>query len=354
LRLAPTALILTCFFCVYNVDTSFSARADTPEPVAPTGVENPSPVSTESFAQIVKRANEAFNGAHFEQAKKIYEEALAAGKRDGANKPDLAVILSDIAMIEKLNFHYEQAQDCLEDALPMAGDDEPLVALLHTRLSSVCRARGNLHGALEHAKESLAIRRKLDPKNAQLAESLNNVAVLSLDLKHTDEAIDFCDQAQAAVVAAGRAGSAEESAVMSTKAAALSEQQKYDQAKDLLAQVLLNQEKLFGPNSPKLAVTLNNLAMTYSKRKQYADAEPYLKRSLQVAEAGKPQDIAGAADASANLAGLYAHMGNKAAAENYYKKAIDYSKSINYRHLADFQEEYQRFVAASRGFIEED
>ncbi|MBU6451710.1 MAG: tetratricopeptide repeat protein [Cyanobacteria bacterium REEB67] len=341
--------------------TSIPALADTGEAAgessnsAPAAaVKTDANISGESFVQIVKRANEAFNGAHFEQAKNFYEEAFAVGKKGGANKPDLAVILSDIAMIEKLNFHYEQAQDCLEDALPMAGDDEPLVALLHTRLSSVCRARGNLHGALEHAKESLTIRRKLDPKNAQVAESLNNVAVLSLDLKNAAEAIDYCDQAQAAVIAAGKAGGAEESAVLSTKAAALSEEHKYDQAKDILAVVLLNQEKLFGANSPKLAVTLNNLAMTYSKRKQYVEAEPYLKRSLQVTEAGKPQDIAGAADASANLAGLYAHMGNKQAAENYYRKAIEFSKSINYRHLADFQEEYQRFVAASKGFIEPD
>ena len=297
------------------------------------------------FFQTFKRANDEFTAAHFVRAKQLYEEALAEGKKAEVNKPDLAVVLSDIAMIDKLSFHYEEAQNCLMDAIPLAGDDQALSALLQTRLSSVLRARGNLYGALEHAKSSVEIRSKIDAKGPLLAESLNNVAVLYLEMKKNGEAVGYCDQALALLKDAGKAGAAEESAVLSTKSAALIEGGDYDRARDLLAQVLTNQEKLFGPASPKLSSTLNNLAMTYCKRSQYKEAEPYLLRALQLAETCQPEDIPGAADASAALADLYDRMGDRLRADLNFKKAIEYSQAINYRHLADIKEQYQSFLA---------
>ncbi|MBS2008340.1 MAG: tetratricopeptide repeat protein [Cyanobacteria bacterium SZAS TMP-1] len=307
------------------------------------------PKEQAQFYATMKRADAELNLAHFLEAKKLYEDALAEGKRTGVKRPDLAVVLSDIAMIAKLNFQYEEAQNCLFDALPMAGDDESLAALLHTRLSSVLRARGNLEGALEHAKTSVEIRRKLDPKSPLVAESLNNVAVLALDSRNSKEAIDYCDQSLALLRERGKAGSAEEAAVMSTKAAALIEERKFDAAIELLTQAVSNQEKAFGADSPKLAITLNNLAMAISKTGRYQESVPYLKRALKLTEASKPQDIAGAADAGANLAVVYAHLGEKVQAEACFKKAIEYGQSINYRNLADIKDQYQRFLAGETG-----
>jgi tetratricopeptide (TPR) repeat protein len=299
----------------------------------------------EDFLGLIKRANNELNAVHFIEAKKIYEAALIEGKKTQVNKPDLAVVMSDIAMVDKLTFHFEEAQDCLMDALPMAGDDQTLQALLHTRLSSVMRARGNFYGALEHAKTSVEIRSKIDAKSPQLAESLNNVAVLYLEMKNNKGAIDYCDQALALLKEAGKTGAAEEAAVLSTKAAALTEIGDYDGAKTLLGQVLANQEKLFGLNSPKLSSALNNLAMAYCKKNEYKEAEPCLIRALQLAETSKPQDIPGAADASANLADLYARIGDRPRADLNFKKAIKYSQAIGYRRLADIKEQYQSFLA---------
>jgi tetratricopeptide (TPR) repeat protein len=210
------------------------------------------------------------------------------------------------------------------------------------------RARGNLYGALDHAKSAVEIRTKIDAKSPQLAESLNNLAVLSLELKSsvgTKSAIDYCDQALVLLKESGKGGSAEEAAVLSTKAAALTESADFDGARAILVQVLGGQEKLFGPGSPKLSSTLNNLAMTYCKKGQYKEAEPYLLRALQLAESSKPQDISGAADASANLGDLYARMGDRRLADLNFKKAIEYSQSIAYRHLADIKDQYQSFLA---------
>ncbi len=297
------------------------------------------------FQQLVKRANEEFAASHFEEAKKIYEEAVAEGKKASVNKPDIAVVMSDIALIDKLTFHLEEAQDCLMDALPLAGDDQALRALLELRLSSVMRARGNLYGALDKAIDSADRRRKVDAKNPLLAESLNNAAVLSLELKNNKQALDYCNQALEVLKESGQEGSVQESAVLSTKAACLSEDGDYDGARLLLVQVLAGQEKCFGAESPKLSSTLNNLAMTYSKQKRYQEAEPYLVRALKLAETSMPRDVAGAADACANLADLYARMGERARADLNFKKAIEYCQSINYRHLKDIKSQYQSFLA---------
>jgi len=335
-RIAPL-LIVTTVVCGHSLP---SMAAETSAAAALTQKNEP-------FMAAMKRADAELNSARFNEAKQLYQEAYEIGKKSGVNRPDLAVVLSNIAMIEKLNFHYEEAQNNLFDALPMAGDDDALAALIHTRLSSVMRARGNVEGALEHAKSSLELRRKLDPKGSPVAESLNNVAVLSLDLKDYKAAIDYCDQGLALLRARGKEGSAEEAAVMSTKAAALTQQGQLDAAIALLTQSVASQEKAFGADSPKLAITLNNLAMAIFKTGRYKESEPYLKRALKLNESSKPQDIAGAADASANLAVIYAHLGDKASAEANFKKSLDYCKAINYRNLPDIKEQYDLFLAGA-------
>gem|GEM_PF-2747025 len=333
-RIAPLLMVSTVAYCLGLP----SRAAETTAAAAVTQKNEP-------FMAAMKRADAELNSARFNEAKQQYQEAYEIGKKSGVNRPDLAVVLSNIAMIEKLNFHYEEAQNNLFDALPMAGDDDALAALIHTRLSSVMRARGNVEGALEHAKSSLELRRKLDPKGSPVAESLNNVAVLSLDVKDYKAAIDYCDQGLALLRARGKEGSAEEAAVMSTKAAALTQEGQLDAAIALLTQSVASQEKAFGADSPKLAITLNNLAMAIFKTGRYKESEPYLKRALKLNESSKPQDIAGAADASANLAVIYAHLGDKTSAEANFKKSLEYCKAINYRNLADIKEQYDLFLA---------
>ena len=43
-------------------------------------------------------------------------------------------------------------------------------------------------------------------------------------------------------------------------------------------------EKALGPEHPNVATSLNNLAALYDSEGRYADAEPFLKRSLAIFE----------------------------------------------------------------------
>jgi tetratricopeptide (TPR) repeat protein len=311
-------------------------------------------VESDSFGALIEKANTTFAAGDFSAAKPQYEAALAAGKNSSVKKPDLAVILSDIAIIEKMQNRLEQAQDCLEDAIPMAGDDEQLVALLHTRLGSVCRARGNFYGALDHAQLALTLRRKLNTDSTLLAEALNNLAVSNLDLKHYKEALALCTEALAIVKSAGKSGGAEETAVLATRAAALSETGDFEGARAMFVTILAAQEKLYGESSVKLAGTLSNLASTYIRQNQFVEAKPFLERALSNALASTPPDKAAAADACVELARCCSKTKDNAGAHSYYKRAISFAEEINYKRLPSIKQQYQLFIAVDKGFIEDD
>ncbi len=48
----------------------------------------------------------------------------------------------------------------------------------------------------------------------------------------------------------------------------------------------LSAAEAFGPNDPRLATTLNNLALLYKAQGNYAEAEPLYQRALRINEKG--------------------------------------------------------------------
>ena len=64
-------------------------------------------------------------------------------------------------------------------------------------------------------------------------------------------------------------------------------------------------EAVFGPDHPKLATTLNNLARLYRSQGEYAAAEPLIKRALQIRETALGPNHPSVADSMNDLASLY-------------------------------------------------
>src|SRR4030067_1141488 len=91
-------------------------------------------------------------------------------------------------------------------------------------------------------------------------------------------------------------------------------QGQYDRAVPLAKKALAVAEKTHGPDHPKVATSLNNLAELYRAQGQYTAAEPLSKRSLAIVEEALSPNHPDVATSLNNLAALYLAQGQYTAA----------------------------------------
>jgi tetratricopeptide (TPR) repeat protein len=95
----------------------------------------------------------------------------------------------------------------------------------------------------------------------------------------------------------------------------------YDDAENSVEAALEKAEQ-FGPEDPRLAASLNNLAFLYHTQGRYAEAEPLYRRALTVKEKTLGTDHPTVASSLNNLANLYNAQGKYADAEPLYQMAL--------------------------------
>ncbi len=86
-------------------------------------------------------------------------------------------------------------------------------------------------------------------------------------------------------------------------------QGRYSEAEPLLKRSLEMREKKFGADDLKIAESLNNLAALYSNLQRYDEAETLLKRSLAILENTLGPDHLSVARSLNNLASIYRILG---------------------------------------------
>ncbi|MFQ5896988.1 MAG: tetratricopeptide repeat protein [Candidatus Methylomirabilia bacterium] len=87
-------------------------------------------------------------------------------------------------------------------------------------------------------------------------------------------------------------------------------------------QAALKEAERRGPEDPRVATTLNNLAVLYKAQGQYAQAEPLYQRALAIKGKVLGPEHPSLATSLNNLAGLYVAQGEYARAEPLYKRAL--------------------------------
>jgi serine/threonine protein kinase/tetratricopeptide (TPR) repeat protein len=97
---------------------------------------------------------------------------------------------------------------------------------------------------------------------------------------------------------------------------------KYENAKPLLEQALAMRERLFKPDDPIVAHSLNNLAELYAIQGQYAQAEPLFTRALTIREETLGPDHLDVANSLNNLATLYQLKARYPQAQHHYTRAL--------------------------------
>ncbi len=89
----------------------------------------------------------------------------------------------------------------------------------------------------------------------------------------------------------------------------------------------------FGPQDPRLAINLDNLAQLYHHQGRYAEAEPLYKRSLGIVEKTFWPAHPEVATILNNMAGLYRAQGHYADAEPLYNRSLGiWEKTLGPEH----------------------
>ena len=84
----------------------------------------------------------------------------------------------------------------------------------------------------------------------------------------------------------------------------------------------LKEAESFGPQDPRLATSLNNLAVLYASQGKYPEAEPLHQRALAIREKALGPEHPDVATGFHNLAVLYASQRRYAEAEPLYRRAL--------------------------------
>ncbi len=104
-------------------------------------------------------------------------------------------------------------------------------------------------------------------------------------------------------------------------ATAAYQQGNYPEAEKQL-EAALKEAEGFGPQDPRLATSLNNLALLYKTQGKYGEAEPLYKRTLAIFEKALGPEHPHVATNLNNLAELYRAQGKYAEAEPFFKQSL--------------------------------
>ena len=117
----------------------------------------------------------------------------------------------------------------------------------------------------------------------------------------------------------------------------------------------LKEAEAFGPEDPRLAMSLNNLAELYRAQGRYGEAEPLYRRSLAIWEKALGPEHPDVATSLNNLALLYDAQGRYPEAEPLYRRALAIrEKALGPEHpdMAQSLENYAGLLRATGREVE--
>ena len=97
---------------------------------------------------------------------------------------------------------------------------------------------------------------------------------------------------------------------------------RYRECEEIFRNLLRQDEKELGPDHPKVAIRLNNLAALYQATNRLKEAEPLYKRALEIDEAAFGKDHPKVAIRLNNLASLLKDTNRLSEAEPMYRRAL--------------------------------
>ncbi|QHG19909.1 tetratricopeptide repeat protein [Nostoc sp. ATCC 53789] len=258
--------------------------------------------------------------AEADELKRCYCQAIVAVARSIPETPTLIDIAEVTLAIPHLAETATVYQACLSD------DDliSPFVGL-----GRFYEGQGAYAQALPWYKQSLSdARKRFGDEHSDVAESLNNLAVLyNSQGRYRDAKPLYID-----ALAMRKRLLGDEHTDVATGLNNLAElyksQGRYSDAEPLYIQALEMDKRLLGDEHPDVAIDLNNLAELYKLQGRYSDAEPLHIQALEMDKRLLGDEHPSVATSLNNLAELYKLQGRYSDAEPLYIQALAMKKTL--------------------------
>jgi CHAT domain-containing protein/tetratricopeptide (TPR) repeat protein len=272
--------------------------------------------------------------ARYRDAQPLVEQGLAIRERLlGPRHFLVAASLGTLADLHHDNTNYREAAVAADRAFDIAAQTyEPSDVPLGDFINRVARAQlalGNFARAEQLYRQSLEVREKTGAENLALAASLLGLARVALLSNDNVNA----ERLHTRTLTINERILGPDHPKVGTDVLHLGllqyRRRDYTTAVARYARALAIYENAFGASHPLVATTLNNLGLVYWRQRDYARAEEFFGRALQLAEELFGTDSLRLANPLANLGILAKETGDYALAETRYKRAI----AIKERHL---------------------
>ncbi|PZV08808.1 MAG: tetratricopeptide repeat-containing protein [Leptolyngbya sp.] len=275
----------------------------------------------------------------YAEAEVAYRNALLhRGHQLGADHPDVAASLNDLALLYKLMERYEEAESLYERSLAIykqqLGANHPYVATSLNNLALLYESMGRYGEAEPLYERSLAIKeQRLGADYPSVATSLNNLAGLYRVMGRYEEAEPLYERSLAIDEQAYGKDHPDVATSLNNLARLYESMGRYEEAEPLYKRAIAIYEQLLGTGHPSLASSLNNLAGLYDLMGRYGEAEPLYLRALTIREQRLGTDHPDVATSLNNLAGLYYSTGRYDEAEPLYLRALSiFAKTLPENH----------------------
>lgn len=261
-----------------------------------------------------------------------------------ANKPDLqgeirAEIGYALAFAGKPSQAVDETRRGLVQLVESAGDDDLRTIRARISHADVLQLRGDIDESQKHAEYAL---KQLEALPEPPRDLMMRLLVLLAELASNTNRFAECDMYLARVEAMNPGERSEMLlAMMSTRAASLMAQDKWEDAR-LALQALMDQgDDFYGAGHPQMLAASTNLMVCLVKLKQYDQAMKLAPDTLQRAEQTFGSNHPSLAYTLLSVAGVYGNGGNKAESVATYKRARD----IFVNTFDDYRYEVERCVS---------
>jgi len=261
-----------------------------------------------------------------------------------ANKPDLqgeirAEIGYALAFAGKPSQAVDETRMGLEQLVQSVGDDDMRTIRARIAHADVLQLRGDIDESQKHAEYAL---KQLESLAEPHQDLMMRLLVLLAELASNTNRFTECDMYLARVEAMNPGERSEmRLAMMSTRAASLMAQDKWEDARVALQALMDQGDDFYGADHPQMLAASTNFMVCLVKLKQYDQAMKFAPDTLQRAERTFGPNHPSLAYTLLSVAGVYGNGGNKAESVATYKRARD----IFVNTFDDYRYEVERCVS---------
>jgi tetratricopeptide (TPR) repeat protein len=201
---------------------------------------------------------------------------------NGASGPELAAVLSELAMVQRAQDHRDQADKTLAKAIEIRsaiGISEDLARDM-TVAGAIKREMGEDSSAISFYLQAIAFWGALPQTGLQILTALDPLASLYRDQLNYPLAEEFYLRSLRLREAALGPKDPELIGSIDSLAYVLFGQKKYAEAEPYYLRLLALWENSAGPDHPMVALTLDKMVEFYNDQKLYEKSEPLAQRSL--------------------------------------------------------------------------